>query len=47
MVRIGAVDIGTNSVRLLVADVDDKERLKTAHRWARSVASARDSTAPA
>jgi exopolyphosphatase/guanosine-5'-triphosphate,3'-diphosphate pyrophosphatase len=32
MVRIGAVDIGTNSVRLLVADVDDKERLKTAHR---------------
>jgi exopolyphosphatase / guanosine-5'-triphosphate,3'-diphosphate pyrophosphatase len=32
MVRIGAVDIGTNSVRLLVADVDEKERLKTAHR---------------
>ena len=30
--RIGAVDIGTNSVRLLVADVDEKERLKTAHR---------------
>jgi exopolyphosphatase / guanosine-5'-triphosphate,3'-diphosphate pyrophosphatase len=30
--RIGAVDIGTNSVRLLVADVDDRERLKTAHR---------------
>lgn len=32
MVRIGAVDIGTNSVRLLVADVDECERLKTAHR---------------
>jgi exopolyphosphatase/guanosine-5'-triphosphate,3'-diphosphate pyrophosphatase len=32
MMRIGAVDIGTNSVRLLVADVDEKERLKTAHR---------------
>src|SRR5713101_433409 len=31
-VRIGAVDIGTNSVRLLVADVDEKERLRTAHR---------------
>ncbi|HEX3112943.1 MAG TPA: exopolyphosphatase, partial [Candidatus Eisenbacteria bacterium] len=30
--RIGAVDIGTNSVRLLVADVDDRERLRTAHR---------------
>ena len=26
------MDIGTNSVRLLVADVDEKERLKTAHR---------------
>jgi exopolyphosphatase / guanosine-5'-triphosphate,3'-diphosphate pyrophosphatase len=32
MVRIGAVDIGTNSVRLLVADVDEKQRLRTAHR---------------
>ena len=32
MLRIGAVDIGTNSVRLLVADVDDQERLRTAHR---------------
>ena len=31
-IRIGAVDIGTNSVRLLVADVDEKERLRTAHR---------------
>jgi exopolyphosphatase/guanosine-5'-triphosphate,3'-diphosphate pyrophosphatase len=31
-VRIGAVDIGTNSVRLLVADVDERERLRTAHR---------------
>jgi exopolyphosphatase/guanosine-5'-triphosphate,3'-diphosphate pyrophosphatase len=31
-VRIGAVDIGTNSVRLLVADVDDDERLRTSHR---------------
>jgi exopolyphosphatase / guanosine-5'-triphosphate,3'-diphosphate pyrophosphatase len=31
-VRIGAVDIGTNSVRLLVADVDDEERLRTSHR---------------
>jgi exopolyphosphatase/guanosine-5'-triphosphate,3'-diphosphate pyrophosphatase len=30
--RIGAVDIGTNSVRLLVADVDDSERLRTSHR---------------
>lgn len=30
--RIGAVDIGTNSVRLLVADVDDDERLRTSHR---------------
>ncbi|HKW51366.1 MAG TPA: exopolyphosphatase, partial [Candidatus Eisenbacteria bacterium] len=30
--RIGAVDIGTNSVRLLVADVDERERLRTAHR---------------
>jgi exopolyphosphatase/guanosine-5'-triphosphate,3'-diphosphate pyrophosphatase len=26
------VDIGTNSVRLLVADVDERERLRTAHR---------------
>lgn len=32
MVRIGAVDIGTNSVRLLVADVDEQHRLRTAHR---------------
>jgi exopolyphosphatase/guanosine-5'-triphosphate,3'-diphosphate pyrophosphatase len=32
MIRIGAVDIGTNSVRLLVADVDEHERLRTAHR---------------
>jgi exopolyphosphatase/guanosine-5'-triphosphate,3'-diphosphate pyrophosphatase len=32
MMRIGAVDIGTNSVRLLVADVDEQERLRTAHR---------------
>jgi exopolyphosphatase/guanosine-5'-triphosphate,3'-diphosphate pyrophosphatase len=31
-VRIGAVDIGTNSVRLLVADVDEDERLRTSHR---------------
>lgn len=31
-VRIGAVDIGTNSVRLLVADVDENERLRTSHR---------------
>jgi exopolyphosphatase/guanosine-5'-triphosphate,3'-diphosphate pyrophosphatase len=31
-VRIGAVDIGTNSVRLLVADVDPLHRLRTAHR---------------
>src|SRR5580765_8203042 len=31
-VRIGAVDIGTNSVRLLVADVDDEEKLRTSHR---------------
>jgi exopolyphosphatase/guanosine-5'-triphosphate,3'-diphosphate pyrophosphatase len=31
-VRIGAVDIGTNSVRLLVADVDGHQRLRTAHR---------------
>jgi len=31
-VRIGAVDIGTNSVRLLVADVDGGERLRTSHR---------------
>jgi exopolyphosphatase/guanosine-5'-triphosphate,3'-diphosphate pyrophosphatase len=31
-VRIGAVDIGTNSVRLLVADVDEQHRLRTAHR---------------
>ncbi|HEY6571922.1 MAG TPA: Ppx/GppA phosphatase family protein [Candidatus Eisenbacteria bacterium] len=31
-VRIGAVDIGTNSVRLLVADVDPQQRLRTAHR---------------
>ena len=31
-VRIGAVDIGTNSVRLLVADVDGDERLRTSHR---------------
>ncbi|MGE5176647.1 MAG: hypothetical protein ACM3JJ_09770 [Hyphomicrobiales bacterium] len=30
--RIGAVDIGTNSVRLLVADVDENERLRTSHR---------------
>lgn len=30
--RIGAVDIGTNSVRLLVADVDGQLRLRTAHR---------------
>lgn len=30
--RIGAVDIGTNSVRLLVADVDEGERLRAAHR---------------
>src|SRR5512147_2780084 len=32
MIRIGAVDIGTNSVRLLVADVDEQQRLRTAHR---------------
>ena len=30
--RIGAVDIGTNSVRLLVADVDADERLRTSQR---------------
>ncbi|MEU9806610.1 Ppx/GppA phosphatase family protein [Mycobacterium sp. NPDC050853] len=37
VVRVGAVDCGTNSIRLLVSDVDDSGRLTDVHREMRIV----------
>ena len=37
MIRVAAVDLGTNSVRLLVADVDDDGRVAELHRETRIV----------
>ena len=37
MSRVGAIDCGTNSIRLLIADVDDDGRLRDVHREMRIV----------
>ena len=37
MSRVGAIDCGTNSIRLLIADVDDEGRLADVHREMRIV----------
>jgi exopolyphosphatase/guanosine-5'-triphosphate,3'-diphosphate pyrophosphatase len=37
MTRVGAIDCGTNSIRLLIADADDRGRLSDVHREMRIV----------